>query len=267
MAFTDTLIDTNRRRPSLLNALQAQRDNPSSGGISIRGVGDHFSADVPDDDAYAQNLDIQSTAPGMTRGQAAGSFLSGRLGEIASNYDANEMDEATKVQKIKNAVQLEAARGRATAYNDPIVRQMQDEQFRRQMQLKQLDLQSKVLPEQIRAGAQRDTAMTTAAGREAASEGAARVRGLQRQLETLEKMRYDPLNGVRPTVRQPSSGIAGLFGGTSEAPNPAYTDLTGRIDALRRQLDDEDTGDAGSGTDDLGAILAEMKRRGTYAYP
>lgn len=270
MAFTDTMIDTPRRRPSLSDALMAQHSTSGSGrGISIRGVGNSFAADVPDDDPYAENLDVQSTQPGMSRGQAASSFLSGRLNEIAGNYDQNMTDEATKVQRIKNAIQLEAQLGQAAIHNNPTIRRMQDEQFQRQYAMKQLDLQGKVLPEQIRAGAQRDVAQTTAAGREASSASSARIRALERNLENLEKLRYSP-GAPSPTVDQPGSfpyGALGMGSAGGKAPNPEYTGLSSRIDSLRRMIDNDAdlSREPDADGDDLGAVLDAIRRR--YAQP
>lgn len=264
MATETMLPDNYRRQPSLMDAYNAGQGRTGR-GISVRGVGSHFTVSgIDDNDPLAQS--VQSTPDGQGRGAAADQFMGARLDEIARNYDDIDVDRVTMAQRLTNAAALERARGEAEIARDPAVKAYQDEQLDKQIRLGQANAMAKALPEQIRGRAQVDAARVTADSR----EENARTRALGTELSALLRQRYAPGNPSE-TITTPGTGLRGVFGfGTpsSTAPNPYYTGMDSRIQALQRQLDDD--GQAGTpqiSDEDLMRLVESIRRGGAYAQP
>lgn len=263
MALETMLPDNYRRQPSLMDAYNAGQGRTGR-GISIRGVGSHFTVSgIDDNDPLAQN--VQSTPDGRGRGAAADQFLGGRLDEIARNYDDIDIDRVTMAQRLTNAAALERARGEAEIARDPSVKAYQDEQLERQIRLGQVNAMAKALPEEIRGRAQVESARLAADSR----EENARTRGITSQLSALYRQRYTnpPL---QETIETPATGLHGYFGIGSPAmrsPNPAVSGLDSRIQALQRQLDDDAPGGPSQISDQDLMRLVDMirSRGGVYA--
>lgn len=245
--------------PGLIDALRAQ-GRPGGRGISIRGVGSEFSADVPDDDPYA------SRARPVAGDVSSGDFLAARIGEFDRNYRNNDISGAVKAQEMKDAIAMAAARGQAERYNDPLVRGVREDQNRAALET----LAAKAIPDRIKAQYGLEEARIGAESRAGATVQSARLRALAQQLSGLEKLRYSGEVPERVPGRQGSWGGLvgdGPFFDEADQPNPQASAMDARIAALRRQLDSDTVdGDPLAEDDELGAILDEMRRRG-YSIP
>lgn len=251
------------RRPSLLDALQARRDAPQGAGISVRGVGNDFSATVDDDDPYANR--VAGSAPGDSRGDTAGAFLGARIGEISRGYEDSDAEMLRRTQRLKNVAALEAARGQADVALDPSVQQQQRQSQEHELAKIRATAEGKAIPEQIRGQYNVESARTTASGRAEGQERSGRLQALARNLDSLYKLRYGP-GGPRDTVTKPGTGMRGWFGmgePESQEANPMATTLDSRIQALQRRLDTGDTGDVPEDEGmDLEPILELLRQRG-----
>jgi hypothetical protein len=245
--------------PGLIDALRAQSGGGRR-GISIRGVGSDFSADVPEDDPYA------ARATPVSGAVSSGDFLAARIGEFDRNYRKNDIDGVLKAQEMKDAIALAAARGQAERFNDPLVRRMREDQSQSDL----ATIHAKSLPDRIKAQYGLEGQRLTADSRERAAVRSAKVRALASQLSNLEKLRYSGEVSEKVPGQQGSwSGLwgDGPFFDQPDQPNPERASMDARITALRRQID-SDTGedDPFAEDDDMSAILDEMRRRG-YTIP